>query len=249
MLNIVIPMAGRGSRFAEAGYTLPKPLIDVGGRPMIEWVIENLRPTQQHRFIFICLSEHLEMFPKLENRLRELCPNMELVSTRTVTEGAACTMLLAERFINNDQPLMTANSDQIVEVSVDDYLKSGVNLDGLLMTFKASDPKWSYCVMHNGLVTKVVEKQVVSDEATVGIYNFKSGAEFVKAAHSMIKKDIRVNNEFYLAPVYNEMISEGKRIGIHCIGTEGSSMHGLGIPSDLDSFKKTEYFRTRTPAV
>ena len=147
VLQIVVPMAGRGSRFASAGYTTPKPLIPVGGRPMIQWVIENIRPRRAHQFTFICLAEHLEKYPEVPAELRRICPGCDIIPVRAVTEGAACTVLLAKDLINSDDPLMIANSDQIVDLDINDYLAAGdaPDVDGLIMTFWSDHPKWSYC--------------------------------------------------------------------------------------------------------
>lgn len=236
MINIVIPMAGRGSRFASAGFELPKPLIDVAGKPMIDWVIDNIAPNEPHRFIFLCLQEHLDKY-SLEDHLKSKAGNCVIVPVNEVTEGAACTVLLAERYIDNDSPLMIANSDQYVDVSIDEYMQSLGKNDGLIMTMKATDDKWSFIKYdENGFVTKVREKEVISDEATVGIYNFASGAEFVKYAHDMIEKNIRVNNEFYVAPVYNMMIEDKKKIVFYNVGEVENGMYGLGTPGDLKNF-------------
>jgi NDP-sugar pyrophosphorylase family protein len=245
-LQIVIPMAGRGSRFAQAGFTKPKPLIPLGGRPMIQWVIDNIRPQRPHRFIFICLAEHLENYPAVPAELRRLCPGCDIVPVHAVTEGAACTVLLAKKLIDSSDPLMIANSDQIVELDIDDYLASGEppEVSGVIMTFWSDHPKWSYCRMRpDGTVSEVVEKQVVSNEATVGIYNFRAGRDFVRAAEAMIAANLRVNNEFYVAPTYNQLIEEGAKIITVKTGREYAGMHGLGIPEDLSLFTKTEYFR------
>lgn len=233
MLNIVVPMAGRGSRFAKAGYVLPKPLIDVHGHPMIEYVTKNIRPSCEHRFIYICQQEHLEKY-NLKNELERMAPGCVVVTVDHITEGAACTVLLAEKYIDNDEPMMIANSDQYVDTSIDRYLATMKDYDGLIMTMPADDPKWSYIKYNeNGFVTLVREKEVISNEATVGIYNYKRGGDFVKYAHQMIEKNIRVNNEFYVAPVYNEMIEAGEKI-VFC--DVGAKMHGLGIPEDLNAF-------------
>jgi dTDP-glucose pyrophosphorylase len=248
MLNIVIPMAGRGSRFANAGFQTPKPLIPVGGRPMIEWVIENIWPARPHRFIFLCLAEHLEAYPEVPRELQRLCPGCEIVPVPGVTEGAACTVLLAERFIDSAEPLMIANSDQIVDLEIDEYLAAGdaPDVSGLIMTFWSDHPKWSYCRLRDdGTVSEVVEKQVVSNEATVGIYNFRHGADFVRAAKQMIAANLRVNNEFYVAPCYNQLINEGARVVVARTGKEYAGMYGLGIPEDLEFFQTTEYFDIR----
>ncbi|MCB1166843.1 MAG: glycosyltransferase family 2 protein [Leptospiraceae bacterium] len=241
VLNIVIPMAGRGSRFATAGYELPKPLIEINGKPMIQIVVENLRPARDHRFIFLCLEDHLKEYD-LKAKLSTIAPSSLVVEVDTVTEGAACTVLLAREFIANDQPLMIANSDQFVDIDIEDYLnaQTAANADGLIMTMKADDPKWSFVGFdQTGRIDRVVEKEVISNEATVGIYNYARGNDFVTAADRMIAKNIRVNNEFYVAPVYNEMIAEGKKIVHYDIGSVGDGMYGLGTPADLDAFLKT----------
>lgn len=236
MLNIVIPMAGRGSRFAEAGYEMPKPLIDVHGKYMIEYVIKNLKPRIKHRYIFICQKEHLEKYD-LERTVTQAAPGCVIIPIEHITEGAACTVLLAENYIDNENQLMIANSDQYVDIDINDYLNQMGDKDGFIMTMKADHPKWSYIKYNDlGLVTMVREKEVISDQATVGIYNYRQGRDFVRYAHEMIHKEIRVNNEFYVAPVYNEMIEAGMKIGYQDIG---ENMYGLGVPKDLELFLKS----------
>lgn len=238
MLNIVIPMAGRGSRFAKVGYQMPKPLIDVHGRYMIEYVIQNIRPKKEHRFIFLCLQEHLEKYD-LAAKLKSIEPTCIVVPVDHVTEGAACTVLLSEKYINNDDELMIANSDQYVDINIDDYLAKmeETKTDGLIMTMFADDPKWSFIKFDdNNFVTEVKEKEVISNEATVGIYNFKHGKDFVYNAHKMIANNERVNGEFYVAPVYNLMIQNGAKLSYYNIGSVDNGMYGLGIPEDLNKF-------------
>lgn len=236
MLNIVIPMAGRGSRFANAGYTDPKPLIKIKGREMIRLVIGNLRPACEHKFIFMCLQDHIDKY-KVDKKLEAWCPGCVVVPVKEVTEGAACTVLLAEKYIDSSDPLMIANSDQWVDVNINEYLKAGNGADGLIMTMKANNPKWSFVKFDKiGKVCEVVEKKVVSDEATVGIYNFLHGSDYVKYAHKMIDDNLRVNGEFYVAPVYNQLIADQGKIVIYNIGTDIEGMYGLGIPEDLNYF-------------
>ena len=241
MLHIVIPMAGRGSRFANVGFKTPKPLIPLGGRPMIEWIIDNIRPARPHRFYFLCLAEHLETYPEVPKTLRRLCPGCEVVPVPGVTEGAACTVLLARKWIDVDEPLMIANSDQYVDLGIEDYLAVGDDpaVAGWIMTFHSDHPKWSFCRMRpDGTVGEVVEKQVVSNEATVGIYNFQRGRDFVRAADGMIAANLRVNNEFYVAPCYNQLIAAGARILVKRTGSDGEGMYGLGTPEDVNSFAR-----------
>src|SRR6201999_2725638 len=238
MLTIVIPMAGRGSRFADAGYELPKPLLPIHGVPMIEAVVRNLAPTEPARFVFICQREHLASYG-FEARLRDAAPDCEIVAIDGVTEGAACTVLLAEDAIDPDDVLVIANSDQWVDHTMDQHLAvmRDADLDGVIMTMTAHDPKWSFVELdERARVTNVVEKVVVSDEATVGIYTFARGGDFVRAARAMIAADERVNGEFYVAPVYNQLIAAGAAIGIDNVGSEGAGMYGLGIPADYETF-------------
>ena len=235
-LTIVVPMAGHGSRFSQAGYTDPKPLISVLGQPMIKLVIDNLTPSRAHRFVFICQREHIDRY-QLADKLEAWSPGCAIVALDGVTEGAACTVLAARAYIG-DGPLMIANSDQYVDILIDDYLAAHIEgADGLIMTMTADDPKWSYAGMSaEGTVTRVVEKEVISDQATVGIYNFSRGSDFIEGAERMIAADKRVNGEFYVAPVYNELIDAGGRVIVYNIGPDGQLMHGLGTPADLDAY-------------
>ena len=238
MINIIIPMAGKGSRFANAGYALPKPLIDVNNQTMIELVIKNLKPAMDHKFIFICQKEHLENFP-----LREILVNKAgdcvIIELEGITDGAASTVLCAKKYFDNEDQLMIANCDQYVDIDINHYLQCMNNkaYDGLIMTMKSNEDKWSYVKYDsNNIVNNVVEKKVISDEATVGIYNYLYGRDFVKSAEEMIRKNLRVNNEFYVAPVYNEMIKEGKKITYYNIGKVDDGMYGLGTPEDLEKY-------------
>lgn len=248
MLNIVIPMAGKGSRFAKEGYEKPKPLIDVNGKTMIEVVINNLKPLCEHRFIFVCQKEHVEKY-ELKRVFSEACESFEIVVLTGVTEGAAVSVLKARNFIDDEEPLMIANADQWVDVNINEYLQDMEErkLRGSMLTMKASDPKWSYAkVEDNGLVSEVVEKVVLSDEATVGIYNFTRGSDFCRFADYMVEKNIRSKGEFYVAPVYTFMAQEGLPIGVYNIGQEANGMYGLGIPRDLELFLSLDVHKKAT---
>lgn len=236
VLNIVIPMAGKGSRFSEAGYVFPKPLIEINGKTMIEVVIKNLRPSIPHKFIFICRREHYETYD-IYNVLKNATEGSFEVVLVGDHEGAACAVMMAAQYINNDSELLIANSDQYIETPLDDFIADAraKDRDGLIMTFEASHPKWSYArVDENNQVLEVAEKVVISNHATVGLYYYKKGSDFMKAAEAMIHKNIRHNNEFYVCPVYNELLLEGKKVFIHEI--DGKTMHGLGTPEDLNLF-------------
>ncbi|TNB49938.1 glycosyl transferase family 2 [Martelella lutilitoris] len=232
-------MAGRGSRFADAGYTDPKPLIPVHGKPMIQVVVENLTPSVPHRFIFICQNGHIRDYG-LEEKLKGLAEHVEIIGIDRVTEGQASTVLLAEALIDNDEPVMTVNSDQYIDADIDAYLglMEDGGYDGLIMTMKADDPKWSFVREQEGRVVETAEKKVISDNAAVGIFNFRKGRDLVRASKKMINDNVRINGEFYVCPVYNYLIRDGLKIGHYSIGKEYDGMYGLGIPGDLDFFLK-----------
>lgn len=235
-LNVVIPMAGHGSRFSKVGYALPKPLIDVFGEPMIKRVINNLN-VDAH-FIFIVQQSHLEKYG-LEDILKSSVQNCTIIPIDHVTEGAACTVLLAKEFINNDTSLLIANSDQYLEWDSNVFLYASSETDGCISTFRSNEPKWSFAKLgEDGWVKEVREKVPISDIATTGIYFWKKGSDFVSCAEKMIEKNIRVNDEFYVCPVYNEAIAQGLKIRtINC-----QKMWGIGTPEDLEFFLKNYKF-------
>ena len=235
-MNVLIPMAGAGSRFEQAGYTFPKPLIDVNGKPMIQRVVDNLNIDARH--IFIVQKSHYEKYA-LKHMLNLIAPNCEIIQVEGMTEGAACTTLLAKEFIDNDEPLVLANSDQYVEWDSNQFMYSAMadDIDGSILTFEATHPKWSYARLNDdGFVVEVAEKKPISKHATVGVYFWRRGSDYVRSAESMINKNIRVNNEFYVCPVYNEALLDGARVKTFHI----DKMWGLGTPEDLDVFLKHE---------
>jgi HAD superfamily hydrolase (TIGR01509 family) len=228
-LNILIPMAGAGSRFEQAGYTFPKPLIEVNGKPMIQVVVENLNIDAN--YIYVVQKSHREKY-NLDTMLNLITPGCKIVEVDGITEGAACTALLAKEYINSDSPLFFANSDQFVEWDSNEFMykMQESNCDGGIVTFKATHPKWSFArIDDNGFVTEVAEKNPISDNATVGYYYWKHGSDFIKYAEQMIERNIRVNNEFYVCPVFNQAIEDCKKIRIF----ESEKMWGLGTPEDL----------------
>tara|TARA_R110000851_G_scaffold98030_1_gene212391 strand:+ start:4279 stop:5637 length:1359 start_codon:yes stop_codon:yes gene_type:complete len=234
-LNVLIPMAGAGSRFQAAGYTFPKPLIEVRGQPMIQTVVENLNCESPHTFIV--QKSHRNKY-NLDTLLNLISPDCHIIEADGITEGAACTTLLSKDVINNDQPLLIANSDQYVDWDASEFLykMQEQDADAGILTFKSTHPKWSFAkVDDNGSVTEVAEKNPISDIATVGIYYWKKGSDYVKYTEQMIEKNIRHNNEFYVCPVFNEAIKDGKVVKTFNI----EKMWGLGTPEDLDFFLKS----------
>lgn len=224
-------MAGNGSRFTAAGYTDIKPLIPIHDRPMIAHAIESVGV--EGNWVFIVQKEHRQKYD-IDSVLQNLRPRCTIIDTGGgVTEGAACSILLAEHHIDKEAPLIIINSDNIIKWDVSHY-NDMINseYDGLIPCFKDTASKWSFAKVIDDVVVEVAEKNPISDNATAGLYIWKCGSDFIDSAKRMIEKNIRVNNEFYLCPVYNETISMGKKIKI-CYVQE---MHGVGTPEDLVTF-------------
>lgn len=231
-MNVLIPMAGAGSRFQAAGYTFPKPLIEVNGKPMIQSVVENLN--MDAHYIFIVQKEHYEKY-NLHYMLHLIAPNCDIVQIDGITDGAARTTLMARKLFENDNPLIIANSDQIIEWNSNEVMYSFAadEIDGGILTFKSVHPRWSYAALDNvGFVKEVAEKKVISDNATVGIYYWKKGSDYAKYAQKMIVENDRTNGEFYVAPTFNHAIRDGKKIKIK----EIDKMWGIGDPETLDIY-------------
>ena len=235
-MNLVIPAAGEGSRFRQAGFSKAKPFIDVNGQPMIDKVISNVRPKGANVHVLF-RKEHVLSEAEAVAEVESRGVTVHLVDR--LTEGTACTLLLARTVFDGPEMLLVANSDQYVDFDVDAYVADcrDRGLDGSILVFRDEerDPKWSFARLgHDGLVVEVAEKRPISDLATVGIYLFTRGSDFVSAAIDMIACNDRVNGEFYTCPVYNYMIRAGAKIGVYEVNR--SAMHGLGTPDDLSAY-------------
>lgn len=231
-MKIVVPMAGAGSRFETAGYTFPKPLIEVRGEPMIAKVVKNLN--LQGQYIFLVQKTHYEKY-NLQSLLTLIAPNCKIVQIDGLTQGAACTVLRAKAHINNNEPLIIANSDQYIKWNSLETISSfnAKDNDGGILSFTSVHPKHSFArVDSDGYVIEVSEKNPISNNATVGIYHWSKGSDFVRYAEQMISKNIRTNNEFYICPVYNEAIRDGKKIKLSAV----DEMWGMGTPEELNNF-------------
>jgi len=233
--NILIPMAGRGSRFEEQGYTDKKPFIDVNGKPMIHRVIENLGMEfdKEYMFIMICLQEDFDKYDFTEFEKVIGHNSYDVVILDDVTEGAAQTILQAKDLIDDDTPLMTMNSDQLVDWDIERLFEMCEQFDGVIPCFYGEGNAWSYArTLDNGYVQEVAEKKQISKYATAGYYYWKKGSDFVKYAEQMIEQNSRTNGEFYVAPVYNWAIKDGKKIGIGMV----DEIYELGTPEYLEEY-------------
>jgi len=239
MINVVIPMAGAGSRFSKAGFSKPKPFIDVAGKPMIVRVLENLA-LPNARYLLVARREHImaevSLVKEIQHKYRAT-----FIETDDLTEGTACTVLYARAFINNREPLLIANSDQVVDFGICNFVDDCFDreLDGSILVFRdqSRNPKWSFARLDsNNLVVEVREKVAISDLATVGIYLFARGEDFVDATIEMILRQEKVNNEYYTCPTYNHIIANHKNIGVYEIPS--TLMHGVGTPEDLRNYLK-----------
>lgn len=241
-------MAGIGSRFYNAGYKLPKPFIDVKDKMMIEKVLDNLQ-YDNASYVLIAQKEHLEFYPEKIKKLQENY-SVKIIGIEHITEGAACTVLAAREFINNDVPVLIANSDQIVDINISDFISHCFenHLDGSIMTFKNDDPKWSFVkINEDNLVVEAREKIPISNNATVGIYFFSRGSDFIDGTIDLIANNDKTNNEYYVCPVYNYLIKKGKRIGIYEIAS--NKMHGTGTPEDLRAYLKENIYTKATEVI
>ena len=207
-MNVLVPMEQLRVVDLPRSVIRSLDLIEVKGKPMIQVVVEGLNV--EATYTYVVQKEHYEKY-NLQYLLNLLTPNCNIVQVDGLTEGAACTTLLAKEFIDNDEPLILTNSDQLILWDSNEtlYAFNNDNVDGGIVTFPATHPKWSFAKLgDDGYVSEVVEKKPISDHATAGIYYWKRGSDYVKYAEQMIEKNVRTNNEFYVCPVYNEGTSK-----------------------------------------
>ena len=238
-IQLVIPAAGLGSRFANNGFLKPKPLIDVAGLPMILWVLGNF-DLQRGDSVIIVSRVGLELEMEIQDVTRSLGLNLKFVQVPALTEGPAITAQHAKQLLDLDLPLIIANSDQFVSQSFIDFtdrLREEKDDLGLILTMTASSPKWSYVGRSkDGYVDHIAEKVEISNEATVGIYGWSSARLFFNSLAQMIASNDRTNGEFYVAPTYNYLISGNVNVSTYHVGQVEKSVHGLGTVEDLLKF-------------
>ena len=231
-MNIVIPMAGLGMRFKSEGYDIPKFLIDVSGKPMIERSIESFS-VKGAQFIFITLG----VDGTTRDLLETISVNPIIVNILEVTNGPAISCLMAKEYINSDEELLIANCDQILFWDFDNFLHYARNpkIDGVVVTYESDTPKNSYAKLNNrGRVLEIREKEVISNVSLNGVHYWKHGEYFVESALKMIEnRDTAPNGEYYVGPTYNYLV-DNKYITNYHISKE--QHHAVGVPDDLQKF-------------
>lgn len=240
--QVVIPMAGSGSRFSQAGYVTPKPLLPVLGVPMYQVVLANVVPPGAQKVVLVTRAEW-QLRKSLVAVECALGMEITLVEVDKTTGGPADTVELAAPLLHPDAPVVVANSDQYVDADLTKFHLSLIQdgLDGVILCMEDSDPKWSYVAIdRRGLAAVVKEKQVISPYATVGIYGFRSASLMLEGFSRMRDHDDRTNGEFYVAPSYNYLIEAGAKIGVSNLGPIGTVMHGMGVPEDYEEFTKSQ---------
>ena len=234
-MKIIIPFAGKGSRFSDRGFKTPKPLINVGDIPMLQCAIESLNISGD--FIFIAQKSFNED-NKLNELLNKICKDPKIIYIDYITEGCVATCLLAKKYIDPNDELIITNCDQMMEWDSEKFLKSirSDNIDGGVVTYDSTSPKNSFAAVgEDGFVTKMVEKEVISNDALVGIHYWKRGGDFIDSAEKLVERNIRMKNEFYMSLTYNILIEEGRKIICHKL-SETEKYHSLGNPTDYFNY-------------
>ncbi len=233
-LNIVMPMAGLGSRFRDAGFGKPKPLIEVRGRPMYAWATESLPLEKASRLIFILLASQPE-FPDLQKDIESRYDKYHpvVLSVPELTAGQAITVLRAKEMIDNDEPLLIHNADTAFDVDGNWTGQAAAeNLDGALLVFRSDEKRWSFSRENpGGFVEEVREKEVISPWATTGTYWFRHGNDFVQAAEARFRSGRREASEFYVGPLYNDLVAKGAKVRNFVI----RKLYCFGTPEDLEA--------------
>jgi len=239
-VQFVIPAAGRGSRFMAAGFTLVKPLIPVGSLPMIIWPISNL-PLEPQDILIIVTKKGDNLYSIKDKWLRNIESDVVFIEMELMSEGPASTVEAALSKIDLNLPLVVLNSDQYISSSILEFIenlrKNNTKTFGSILTMKASGDKWSYIGRDkNNAINLIVEKKEISTEATVGVYAWSSADLFVRSFKSMKIDNFRVNDEFFIAPTFNYLITDKIEIKTFNVGKINESVHGLGTPEDLANF-------------
>ena len=228
--NLLLPIAGNGQRFIDAGYSVPKPLIEINGKTILDRSLESVK-IDNCNLIFIIREDHCKEH-NLNLVLRSKYKDCKIVIIPGLTDGALSTCLLAKEHIDNDEPLIIFTPDCYFEPQIDPE-KIDEELDGMVCVFESDSPAHSYVLLDKQYVSDIAEKEVISNLAIGGLYYWKKGSNFVKYGSEMIERNERVKGEFYIAPVFNKFIEKGRHVGI-----DRNTRHDImGTPEDLEKLK------------
>lgn len=232
--NILVPMAGLGSRFIKEGFKVPKQLINIKDKHLIDISLDCLN-YEDCNLIFVVRDETVYNFHIDELLKKKFGDDIKIVVLDKLTDGSVCSCLYAEEYIDNDAPLVIHTLDIEFRPVFDPHTMNDLDSDGLLLTFKSNSANYSYAdVDDDGYVKRTAEKKAISSNACVGIYGFKKGSDFCKYAREMIVKDIRTKNEFYIAPLYNLLVDDDKKI----VTSDVDKMHVFGTPDEFHFYKE-----------
>jgi dTDP-glucose pyrophosphorylase len=238
MINILIPLAGSNQFFPESEYPYPKPLIEINDKTMIEHVINNFdNITEEKQFIFIVNSDDCKKY-HLDNVLNLLTDhNCKIVKIDNETKGAACSAMMAIEYINNENPLVIVNADQLFDDNMNEIISSFKNVDGGVVSFESIHPRWSYArVDGENYIVETAEKRPLSKHAIAGFFYFKQGKDFIDSAMNMIKKDANVNGLYYISPTLNEMVLNNKKLIVKTI--DNNKYHTFYTPQKIQEYER-----------
>lgn len=238
-MKVVLPMAGRGSRFAGGSYTTPKPLISVFNKPMFVWAWESLKNISSADLIIIALKEHEEQYHVSKLIYNFIGTDVKLVLLDDVTEGQLCTVLAAKEYINTHEDVLVISSDTIVVSDLQKHIHAKTpDCRGIISVADMPGDRWSFAhVNEKGIVDQVAEKIRISNHASTGLYYFSDGNEFLTTAEAMIANKEKTKGEYYVIPVYQKYIDKGLHVHI----SEAEEMWDLGTPDSLEHFLKNKF--------
>lgn len=240
MMNVLMPLGGGSQFFSREEYFYPKMLIEIQGKPMVQHAIENLQSLDQDlQFIFVVKRSDCVEF-HLDETLRLLTQDQcKIVMLDHDTKGAACSSLIAIDLINNHDPLVIANFDQLFDCNLGEYLKQlqSSACDAGCLTFDSTHPRWSYVLVNDkGQVMEAAEKRPLSRHAIAGFYYYQHGQEFIKAAQLAIRKSCSNSEIFYISPTFNELILQNKFV--QAITVPNEVYHSFYTPQKIEEFEK-----------
>ena len=237
-MNVIITMAGLGSRFREAGYNCPKYMIEAKGKTLFEWSMDSLLDYNEYvsKYIFIVRTEDNASGFISSKCIKYGVKDYEIIELDYQTDGQATTAMLAMDYCNKDEEILIYNIDTYVEPGELKYMY--LSGDGHIPCFKGEGTHWSFVKLDSaGRVEEIKEKVRISDNCTIGAYYFGSASLYEQMYNEFYFNNNNTNKEKYIAPLYNYMLQKGKEINISLVDSE--KVHVLGTPNELEEFLKS----------